>query len=78
MNDVDLGIKILATFIIATLDKMLVKIGEAGIGPRPATHPTITQVTMKYCCVYLVLLIILMTVFMKTKYVIVGVMVKEV
>ena len=33
--DVDLGLKIPTTFILATLEKLLVVIGEVDIGPIP-------------------------------------------
>ena len=57
---------------------MLVVIGEVDIGTITATITPINQVTMVYCCVYLLLLVMLMIFFMKIKEVVVGVMVKEV
>ena len=53
-------------------------IGEVYIGSIPDTITTITQFTMVYCCVYLVLLAMYMIVFVKVKVVIVGVMLQDV
>ena len=52
--------------------------GEVDIGTIPSTLPTITQLNMLYCFIYLVLLVMLMIFFMKIKEVIVGVMVQGV
>ena len=76
--EVDIGLKRPATFPLTKLDKLLVVIGEVNMGTRPATLPPINQATMVDCCVYLVLLVILMIVFIKTKYVIVGVILQDV
>ena len=78
MTDVNLGLKIRATFALEIREKMLVVMIEVDIGPRPATLPPITQVTMSYCCVYLVLLAMWMIIFMKTREVLVGVTVQDV
>ena len=51
---------------------------DIDIGPIPATLPPITQFTMVYCCVHLVLLAMWMIVFVKVKVVIVGVMLQDV
>ena len=67
MTDMDLGLNIPDTFPLETLEKLLVVIGELDIGPRLATPPPITQLTVVYCCVYLVLIVMLMIVFMKIK-----------
>ena len=76
-SDVDLGLKIRATFSLAQLEKLLVVVVEVYICPRPSTFPPITQVFMVYVGVYLVLLVMLMILFMKKKEVIVGVMVQD-
>ena len=78
MADVDIGLKIPATFPLVIWYKPLVVMGEVGIGTIPDTLPPITKVTMVYCCVYLVLITMLMVVFMKMKEVIVGVIVQDV
>ena len=78
MIDVYLGLKITATFPLVIWDRLLVVMVDVDIGPRPATLPPITQVTMAYCCVYLVLLAMWMILFIKMKVVIVVVMVQDV
>ena len=78
MAGVDLGQKRPAAFTLAIWDKLLVVLGEVDIGPRPDPIPPITPVAMVDFCVYLVLLAILMTLFMKMREVIVGVMVQDV
>ena len=78
MIDVYLGLKITATFPLVIWDRLLVVMVDVDIGPRPATLPPITQVTMSYCCVYLVLLAMWMIIFMKTREVLVGVTVQDV
>ena len=78
MADMDLGLKRPSNFPIATLDKLLVVIGEVDIGPRPATIPPITQVTIVDCWIYLLLIVMLIILFMKMKEIIVDVMVKDV
>ena len=65
MTDVDLGLNTPVTLPLEILKKVLMAIGEVGIGPRPATIPHITQVTMVDCCVYLLILVVLMILFMK-------------
>ena len=45
---------------------------------RPATIPLINQVTIAYCCVYLVLLVMWMVVLITMKELILGVMVQDV
>ena len=78
MSYMGLGINRSANFTLSIWGKLLVMMGEADIGPIPATITTITQATMLYCCIYLVLIGTWMIVFMKMKEVTVGVMVKDV
>ena len=78
MADVDIYIKRPSTLPLTIMDKMLMVIGELDIGPRPDTLSTITQVTMVYCCVYLLLLMVFMDVLIKMKKVIVVVMMEDV
>ena len=78
MEDVGIGLNRPTTFPLETLEKMLVGIGDVDIGTRPATLTTITQVTMLYCCVYLVLLVMLMILLMKMKELIVVLMSQDV
>ena len=49
---------------------------EIGIGPITSPIPPIHQVTIVYCCVYLVLLVVFTDVFMTIKTVILRVMVE--
>ena len=67
MIDMDLGRNRTATFPHSVQNKLLVVMEDVDLGPRPDTIPTITQVTMLYCCVYLVLIVMLMIVFMKNE-----------
>ena len=78
MADVDLGLNIQVNSPLTILENLLVAMGEVDIGPIPATLPPITQVTMVYCCAYLVLLAMWVILLMKTKEVIVEVMVQDV
>ena len=57
MADVDLGLHRPSTLTLGIRKKLLVVIGEAGIGSIPATIPPITEVTMLDCCVYLLILV---------------------
>ena len=78
IKDVDLSLKRPATLPFEKLEKLLVVIGELHICPRPATLPFINQVTMVGCCVFLVLFVMFMTVFMKINGVILRVMLEDV
>ena len=78
MVDVDLGIKILATIILAIWEKLLMVMGEVDIGTRPDTLPPITQMIMVYCCIYLLIIVVTMIVFINIQCVIVGVIMEEV
>ena len=49
MVDMDIGIKIPATFPLTIHDKMLVVMRDMDIGPRIGTLTPITHVTMVYC-----------------------------
>ena len=53
-------------------------VGEVDIGPRPDTLPPITQATMVYFFVHLLLLVVFMKVFMKIKEVIAVMMMEDV
>ena len=64
MAHTDLGLKRLVTLHLIIWKKMLIVIVDVNIGPRPSTIPPITQVTMLYFGIYLLILIILMIVFM--------------
>ena len=77
MAGVDIVLKISTTFHLATWKKLLAVIGEVEISPTPATITPITHVTMVDSCVYLVLLVMLMIVFIKMKEVIVVAMVQD-
>ena len=46
MADVDIVLKIPYNFTLAIQEKLLVVMGDVGIGPRPSTLTTITHVTM--------------------------------
>ena len=78
MTDVNLGLKIRATFALEIREKMLVVMIEVDIGPRPATLPPITQVNMLNYCIYLFILAIWIILFTNMKNVILGVMVQDV
>ena len=75
--DVDLFINIPATFTISIVEKVLMVIEDEDIVPISATLPTIYQVTMVYCCVYLLLLIVSLKLFMTIKEVTVVLMIQE-
>ena len=65
MANMDLGINRPATLLLSIWKKLfIIIIGDVDIGPRPAAIPTITQVTMVYCFVYMFVLVILMIFFM--------------
>ena len=64
MEDVGLGLNRPATFHLSIWNKLLMAIVEVDIGPRPATLPPITQVTMVDCFIYLLILIMSMILFM--------------
>ena len=65
MTDRDIGLKRPVTLPLKIWEKLFMMIVEVDIGPRPSTIPPITQVTMVDFCVYLLILVILMIVFMK-------------
>ena len=65
MADVDIGLKRPATITLTILEKLLTVIGEVDIGPIKATLTPIIQVTMVYCCVYLLILVFLIIFFMQ-------------
>ena len=65
MADMDIVINRPANFSLETLEKMLAEIEEVHIVPIPATINPMTQVKMVDCCLYLVLLVMLMVVFTK-------------
>ena len=69
--EMDLVLKIPATFPLAIVEKLLMVIGEVDIGLRPETPPPVTQATMVDCCVYMLLLVMFIKVFMPIKDVIV-------
>ena len=77
MEDMDVGLNIPANFPLLILEKLLVVMGEVGIGTRPSTLTPITQVTMVDFSIYLVLLAMWTVLLMKIKDAIVGFMVKD-
>ena len=58
MADMDLGLKIPDTITIKIWKKRLMAIGEVDISPIPGTLYAITQVTMVYYCVYLLIIVV--------------------
>ena len=64
MIDLDLGLMITATIPIAICKKLLMVVVKVDIGPISATLPPTAQVTVIYCCVYLLILVVLMIVLM--------------
>ena len=71
MSDIDLGLKRTATIPLVIMEKLLMVIGYVDIFPKPYNLPPITQFTMVYCCISLLLLVVFMKFFMKSKEVIV-------
>ena len=65
MEDMDLGLKIPFNFPIAIWYELLVVIRDMDIGPISSPLHLITQVTIIYCCVHLVLLGTWMILFIK-------------
>ena len=65
MSEVDLGLNIPATINLAICKKLFKAIGYVYICPRPDNFPPITRVTMVHCCVYMLILVVSMIVFMK-------------
>ena len=53
-------------------------IGDVDIGLKSATIPTITQVTMVDCCIYMLLLIVFTKFFMSMKELVILVMTEDV
>ena len=64
MADVDIGQKIPETLPLVICKKLLMLIEEVDKCPRLSTITPITQVTMEDCCVYLLIIVVLMIVFM--------------
>ena len=63
MADTDIFLKRLATPALAILYKLFMVIVEADIGPRPANLTLINQVTMVYPCIYMLILVSPMILF---------------
>ena len=78
MREVDLGLKIPAYLPLSIAEKLLTVIVEVDLGIILDTLPPITQATMVDCCVYLLLLVLFMGVFMTVKEVTVVVMMEDV
>ena len=78
MTDVDLSLKLPYTLPLETWKKLLTVIEEVDIGPIPATLPPITNVTTVDCCLYLLITVMSMIVFMRTQEVIFGVITEDV
>ena len=49
MEEVDIGLKIPATILLTTAEKLLMVMGEVDIGLIPATPPPIIQLGLVYC-----------------------------
>ena len=77
IEDVDLGLKRTATISIEILWKVFMVTEDVDIVLRPATLPTISQVIMLDSCVYLLLLIVFVELFMSMKEVKVVVMMQD-
>ena len=77
MADVDLGLKRTATISIEILWKVFMVTEDVDIVLRPTTLPTISQVIMLDSCVYLLLLIVFVELFMSMKEVKVVVMMQD-
>ena len=69
---VDLGLKIPATILFTILEKVLMLMGEVGIGLISVNIPPITQVSMVDFFVYLFLLVMFIKLFMEMEEVIVS------
>ena len=78
MVDIDIGIKMPDTSPLGILEKMLMALEEVDICSRPVTLPPISQVTMLYFCLYMLLLVVSMIVFMEMKEVILGLVMEDV
>ena len=74
IEDLDLGLNRPSTIIFIIVEKVLVVLGYVYVGLRPATIPPITLVTMVYCCVYFLLLVVFTKVFMEKREVMVVLM----
>ena len=72
MEYVDLGLKIPATILFTILEKVLMLMGEVGIGLISVNIPPITQVAMVDFFVYLFLLVMFIKLFMEMEEVIVS------
>ena len=72
MEYVDLGLKIPATILFTILEKVLMLMGEVGIGLISVNIPPITQVSMVDFFVYLFLLVMFIKLFMEMEEVIVS------
>ena len=58
MEDVDLGLNILATLLFTIVEKVLIVMGEVDIGIIPEPLPTTIQVILVDCCGYLFMIMI--------------------
>ena len=77
MEYLDLAIKRPATLLFSIMEKMFVVMGEVNVGPRPANISPIIQMTIIYCWIYLLLLVLFMNFFMVTKEVIILVIMED-
>ena len=50
-------------YLFKIVEKVLMVMGEVDICLRPATIPPITQVTMIYCCPYLLIIVVFTKLF---------------
>ena len=62
-KDVDQGQDKKANLLLEICKKLLMKILEVDIGPRPETLPPINQVNMVYFFIYLLIIVVSMIVF---------------
>ena len=70
MENTYLGLKRPSTLIFTIAEKMLMVMVEEDIGLIPDTKPTMTQMDVVYCWLYLLFLVLSTKVFMVKKYVI--------
>ena len=61
--DVYIGLMVPPTLPLVIQKILLMVIGEVDTGTRPVTIPPVTQVNIVDCCLYLLVLIVLMIVF---------------
>ena len=74
----DLGLKRPGTLLFTVTDKVFMVMGDLEIGLRPSTLPPIIPVDVVCCRIYLLIFIMLKTLFMVMKAVIVVVMMEYV